>query len=543
MIQAWLCDSLKRIFPSSKPNPSPLRLDVARGEAFSFQVAVIIDTCMELGLRITCDPGIQAVVRRVGYVPLSRRSIDTSADEIEGDHVIPGLVPDPLFEDMNYSLPTTSANAYWISGKVDINCRPGLKKVRGALIPRPPIHEPAKTLTAEIQVHPLRIQPRHDFDVTHWFYADALCDWYKVDPWAAVFRQIVQPYMRNLVSHGQNVIYVPVFTPPLDGVKRPTQLLGVRRTGQNKYEFDWTHVSRWIKTAQQCGLEKFEWCHLFTQWGAKNAIRLYEKKRGEDVLLWDPDTSATGKTYRAFLAQYLPQLHQFLIREKILHQSLFHLSDEPHGNEHLENYRKARALLKELAPWMKVMDALSDIRFAQQKLVDMPIPSIRVAKQFWEKQIPCWHYFCCSPRGRYLNRLLETPLAKIRMAGWLFYRFQPQGFLHWGYNYWYKSQTRQLINPFFESDGLASPGWAHGDPFMVYPGPDGPIDSIRWEIFAESLQDYQLLQTLQVPPEALAKDLMDYNEFPKSVAWLRRQRRRLLCRASSGGHLLLQHID
>ena len=35
---------------------------------------------------------------------------------------------------------------------------------------------------------------------------------------------------------------------------------------------------------------------------------------------------------------------------------------------------------------------------------------------------------------------------------------------------------------------------------MIYPGKDGPIDSLRWEVFAESLQDYAILQTAAIDP-------------------------------------------
>ncbi|MBN1341979.1 MAG: DUF4091 domain-containing protein [Phycisphaerae bacterium] len=103
------------------------------------------------------------------------------------------------------------------------------------------------------------------------------------------------------------------------------------------------------------------------------------------------------------------------------------------------------------------------------------------------------------------------------------------GFLHWGYNYWYKSQTRQMIDPFTVSDGLAWPGWAYGDTFQVYPGPDGPIDSIRWEVFAESLQDYALLQTLGVDRNGpMLSALKDFDRFPKDARWFTSMRKRLL---------------
>jgi hypothetical protein len=529
MLRFWLQDSLVRVFPWSRPSPSRLRLDVARGERFSFQAAAIVTEKSLARIRVDCPPGIRATIRRVGFVPLFQRTPYTPASEIEGHARLPGLVPDPLFPDADACLPVHSASAWWISCETDPDGRPGRKRVRVTITPERE-HGGPRSLEAEVVVHPLRLQPRKGFDVTHWFYADALCDWYQVEPWSAGFWEIARPYFRNAVAHGQNTLYVPAFTPPLDGVKRPTQLLGVRRTGRDRYAFDWRHVERWVSTARACGFRKFEWGHLATQWGASHAIRVYEKKDGRDVLLWRPDAPAAGSPYRAFLGQYLPALRGFLGRHGLLGHSYFHLSDEPHGDEHLASYREARAMLRELAPWMPIMDALSEFRFAREGLVDVPVPEISRAKQFVDEGVPCWTYFCCAPLGRYLNRLLSTPLAKARMAGWLFWRFQHLGFLHWGYNYWYRKQTRQLIDPFLTNDGAGWPTWQAGDPFVVYPGENGPIDSIRWEVFAESLEDYRLLQTLGVPPASLAREFRDYDRFPRDPAWVRRRRRQLLAR-------------
>ena len=175
------------------------------------------------------------------------------------------------------------------------------------------------------------------------------------------------------------------------------------------------------------------------------------------------------------------------------------------------------------------MDALSDIRYGREKVTDMPVPSIRAALDFVAEGIPCWCYYCCGPRGRFVQRLLDTPLPKIRMNGWLFYRWPLKGFLHWGYNYWYQSQTRLKVDPYSVQDGLKWPGWAYGDPFQVYPGAEGPVDSIRWEVFAESLADYALLQTLGVPRDhPLLSDLKSFEDFPKCADWILAARRKLL---------------
>jgi hypothetical protein len=117
------------------------------------------------------------------------------------------------------------------------------------------------------------------------------------------------------------------------------------------------------------------------------------------------------------------------------------------------------------------------------------------------------------------------------MHGFLFYRWPFQGFLHWGYNYWYQSQTRTMIDPYTVQDGLKWPGWAYGDTFVVYPGPNGPVDSIRWEVFGESLQDYALLQTLDIDRDApLLQPIRSFEDFPRTEAWLRKAKHTLLTR-------------
>jgi len=527
-VKTWLATSLVRQFPLGKPGGrKTLIVRVARGSRVSFQAGIRVtgDWPVTVAASASAPAGLSVRVRRVGRVPMPHHNTRTPKGELDGIGLIPGYVPDPLFDENTATAVPGEITAFWFTVKVARDARPGEKKVRvrltvdGTKLPE---------MTATVFVSKVVVPKRKDFHVTHWFYADALCDWYKLEPFEESFWPVCRKYMRDVAEHGQDTLYVPVFTPPLDGVKRPTQLLGVKRLAGGRYRFDWRKVHRWIAEARRAGLTHFEWTHLFTQWGVEHAIRVYEDPSTER-LLWPPATGATSRTYRNFLSQFLPALERFLTRERLVNRSFFHVSDEPHGDAHRENYRKARAMLHELAPWMKVMDALSEIAFAREGLVDMPIPSIRVTKRFWKEKIPSWTYFCCGPRGKYLNRLFDTPLAKIRMSGWLFYRFRVLGFLHWGYNYWYKSQTREMIDPFTVSDGLKWPGWSHGDTFLVYPGPAGPIDSIRWEVFAESLQDYAILEGLGVDPDGkMLSSLQDFDRFPKDEAWHTRAMKKLL---------------
>lgn len=527
-MHTWVSSSLRRFYPTSPAESAQtLTLDAARGERVSFQaVCRSGEREQYINASASAPEGLKVLVRRVGYVPLPHHSTETPLEELDGAGHIPGYVPDPLLPDLEFLAGPQETHAFWITMLILPEAEPGSYPVTVAIA----VGAKRVTLTVTVNVHRAALPQRRDFPVTHWFYADALCDWYNVQPFEEAFWRVLDPYLANVVAHGQDTLYVPMFTPPLDGVKRPTQLLDVRHA-DGRYQFDWSFVRRWISAAQSHGISHFEWTHLFTQWGARYAIRIYEGHAETGTLLWPPETGATSETYRDFLGQFLPELERFLGTEGLTDHSFFHLSDEPHGDEHLANYREARDLLCELAPWMKVMDALSEIRFAREGLTDVPIPITATAPDFVRAGMPAWVYFCCGPRGRYLNRLLDTPLVKVRMSGWLFYRNQARGFLHWGYNYWYKRQTTKLIDPYVVSDGLSWPDWAHGDPFQVYPGPDGPVDSLRWEIFAESLQDYALLQAsnLALDDPALAA-IHDYADFPRDASWIALRRSELLAK-------------
>jgi hypothetical protein len=483
----------------------------------SFQLVLRLEDEERRVVRVEAEgpQGWSVRIRRVGYVPVRHHNTPNDVDT-DGVAQIPGYVPDPLFDETEMLLPQGETHAFWITVQPGKGV-PGEHRLRLRVILEN--GEPI-TRTVMVRLHGLVLEPRKGFAITHWFYADALIDWYKTNLFDDRFWRIFSAYARDVVTHGQDTLYVPVFTPPLDGVKRPSQLLDVKRTGADTYAFDWRDVKRYVDLAKAEGVAQFEWTHFFTQWGARHALRIYEGQGRSEHLLWDPETGATSVTYRAFLGQYLPALYRFLQQEEILDRSLFHVSDEPHV-EHLPQYRDDRELLRELAPWMSVMDALSDVDFGREGLTDMPIPSITKALDFEAAGIPSWCYYCCGPRGLYLNRLLDTPLPKIAMHGFLFYRWPFQGFLHWGYNYWYESQTRTLIDPYTVQDGKAwLRGWAYGDPFMVYPGSDGPVDSLRWEVFGESLQDYRLLQTLAIARDhPLFKPIHSFADFPKTAAW------------------------
>lgn len=536
-MKATITSSSIRHFPNTPPPKKGLAsIDAALNERFSFQLAAQSDTECRFAVTAEAPDGWNLRIRHVGLVPMPHHNTGMLEDPEDTDGIghIPGLVPDPLFDETEAFAGPGETVSFWFSVTPPPDAKPGKYSISAIITPNDrwdgtkPGGKPIKR-TVGITLHDLRIKPRSGFDVTHWFYSDCIIQRYGTDLFDERYWSLLEKYLDDIAQHGQNVIYVPLFTPPLDTDKLPSQLLKVTRKGGNRYAFDWSDVRRYVRTAKKCGISKFEWCHFFGQWGCKYALRIYEGQGKSEKLLWPKETPATDKAYRTFLEQLLPEFRAFLNEERILKKSLFHISDEPNGEEAKRNYLAAKTMMRELAPWMEFCDAVSHIDYGKEGVIDIPVPTIATALEFLDAGIDSWCYYCCGPRGAYLQHLLDTPLAKIAMHGFVFYRWPFKGFLHWGLNYWSKSQTRIPIDPFAVSDGDAwQSGWAYGDTFLVYPGENGPIDSIRWEVFAEAMQDYALLQTLGVAKDdPLLRPIKSFKDFPKAASWRTAMRKKL----------------
>jgi len=529
-VRYWLESSLKRVYPATPAGArKSLRLLAARNDQLSFQVCLRnldLEHEVKAELAVQAPKDVQVQVRRVGYVAQLHLNTVTPEDELDGLGHIPGYVPDPLYPETGTVLGPAETQSFWITVTVPPDAKPGPHQITLTLTLA---EKEKRSLSAVVEVQRFTIKPAKRFIVAHWFYADSLCDWYKVEPYEPRFWTVAEPYVANYLAHGNTMMFVPHFTPPVNGDHRAHQLLKLSIPKRGQYRFDFTDVHRWIKLAQRHGARQFFFSHLFTQWGARHAARIYRSNDDPDSRLWPLDTPATAKVYRDFLAQYLPKLHQFLSKEGILNRTYLQMSDEPYGDEAIANYRLAQAMVRELAPWARTIDAVSDVRFSKEGLTDLPIAGLTHAPEFVRENIRHCVYFCCGPRGRYLNRLFDTPLIKIRMSGWLFYRLAAAGFLHWGYNYWYRGNTPELLDPFVEQAYGLWPFIPYGDPFVVYPGKDGPLNSTRWEIFGESLRDYALLETAGIAPDdPRLAPIRSYEHFPKTEAWLRSQRNRIV---------------
>jgi hypothetical protein len=540
VIETKCVSSLAKVFPDEELMEDTFSIASAfKNEVFSFQVAYraqhVSRAIRDLNIQIESELSDQISVRLIGLVP---SELPCYPDQDE--HVLrstPGLYPDPLFPmDSNrgvHAVPN-QWRSIWITVALNGTVKAGKYPIRIMF------QDESNNLLSE-QVVELEILnaelPKQKLIHTEWFHTDCIATHYRVDMFSEAHWVLIEKYVMTAVQHGMNMLLTPLFTPPLDtkeGGERPTvQLIEVDKQGES-YTFGFERLRQWIDMGNRSGIEYFEFSHLFTQWGAKHAPKIMATENGVLTRIFGWDTDAMGDSYKGFLRQFLPALVRFVEENNLEKRSYFHISDEP-GLEHLPWYTSAYEIMNEYVGQFPIIDALSDYTFYEKGLVSNPIPANNHIEPFLSKGTEnLWTYYCCAQYEQVSNRFFCMPSARNRIIGMQMYKYKIAGFLHWGYNFWYSQFSATPIEPFETTDaGCAFPS---GDSYLVYPGEEGPIESIRLKVFYEALQDMRALElfeslvgraeTIRFLEEGLA-DEITFDVYPRDQKWLLSIRERL----------------
>lgn len=521
--------SLTKVFANQELKDREVKKGSALlNETYSFQIAFKSTMLMkDIRVEVNSDLKEMISIRSVGLVP-SEFPCYHDHDELILTSA-PGLYPDPLYPiEANHSLTAFPGQwrAIWVTVDLQGEANPGghlievnFEKANGECL---------GTEIFELEVVGAEL-PEQTLIHTEWFHTDCLATHYQVEIFSEEHWLRIGQFVQTAAKHGMNMILTPLFTPPLDtavGGERPTvQLVDVEKSGE-KYHFRFDKLKRWIDLCRNSGIRYFEFSHFFTQWGAKHAPKIvgYENEELKQLFGWNTD--AAGLEYREFLQQFLPSLLDFIQQNGVEEQVFFHVSDEPHLDQ-VETYQNASKILQEYVKDFPVIDALSDYTFYEKGLVKTPIPATNHIQPFLENNVEnLWTYHCCSQYKKVANRFFNMPSFRNRVLGIQFYKFNIAGFLHWGYNFWYAQFSIKPIDPFKNTD--ANYGFPSGDAFLVYPGEDGPVESIRLEVLYDALQDLRALQLLEslVGREQVLELLEEgldgeitFDHYPKDQEW------------------------
>lgn len=394
-----------------------------------------------------------------------------------------------------------------------------------------------KTVTVKTEIADTQLNEQ-SLICTHWFHADCLADFYNVSVFSEEHWKYIENFMKAANAHGINFILTPLFTPPLDtevgGERTTVQLVDVKRHNY-QYTFGFEKLKRWIDLAFSCGMKYIEFSHLYTQWGAAHAPKIMAETTDGYKRIFGWETNAHGKRYEEFLRQFAKALIEFIDEEGIRDKVMFHTSDEP-STENIFKYRKSAKLMKELFGEFKTIDALSSYIFYKTGLIKTPVPGIEHIEDFAGKVPELWTYYCCGPYKENMpNRFMAMPSLRNRVMGFIMYKYDVKGFLHWGLNFYNTQYSKKHINPFEVTD--AGGNFPAGDSFVLYPAEDGTaLASLRFKVFHDAIQDFEALrllekkigreETLKILENGLEKPLSN-KEYPHSEQWLIEKRKEI----------------
>jgi len=125
-----------------------------------------------------------------------------------------------------------------------------------------------------------------------------------------------------------------------------------------------------------------------------------------------------------------------------------------------------------------------------------------------------WWYVCTGPKAPYPTLFIDHNAIELRIWLWMTWKWNVEGILVWESNYWNSSAAfvaPEMQNPWTDPMGYVGgyshqPGhvafWGNGHGRFIYPPNrdisndkskylDGPVNSIRWEMLREGIEDFE----------------------------------------------------
>lgn len=476
------------------------RVTALKGEHFAYQFVLNSNNIVyqaKCEIKSDLEEGIEAYF--VDYAVMDY-AYPRNADD---DYITKenGIMPDiliPLKEKDNI-IYVDSLTTIWIDVNIPENCKPGIYTVIFKVKSLTESDYEGFEVFEVMKIRVLDVElPEQKTLYTQWFHTDCIASIHNVEIYSEQHWELIDKYMKMAKDVGMNMILTPIVTPHLNvlkGSSRPNVQLVDINENEDGYTFDFTKLKRWVELTKKNKIEYYEMAPLFTQWGLEYTPNIVVKSKEGTYSKFGWHVSSGDKSYQEFIKAFLTELMKFLEAEGIDKNTYFHLSDEP-GKADFEKYKYAYQLVKPLIGDCKIMDACSHYDFFSAGLMDIPVACTNEIKDFLDKDVKSlFAYYCCTGVKGVSNRLMSMPSYRNRIIGIQMYKYNIEGFLHWGYNFYYSKRSEYVVNPF--SCSSAGRAYPSGDSFSVYPGTNGPLYSMRALVFKDALQDIELLKLLE----------------------------------------------
>lgn len=476
-VHVWVASPMEKIFTDTQPphqTRTVVSLSAAKGEYESFQIVLRPQEGQELSIERLEFTDQTSILRPIPPENISARLVAyVKVSEPSHNEKVKGMFPDPLIPFKPCLIKDT--RSFWITVKVPEDASAGKYDSSVKIIAED--NKVVAEVPIALQVWDFALPGNPPALVNAWgLYEKPFRRYYDAN-----FGEMLAKYKQNLWAHRiTHLAYPPTDIP----VPKVTVL------EDGKVSIDYSKFDKAVEENVKHGMNALD-VPVPGRWSRK-----------EREVKWDYPLEVVGKI--------LGDFEKHLAEQGWLDMSYTFLIDEPGRNDFAE-VKKVYGFLKSAAPGLKRrcdFEYGASGRAAPGKklvahyrdlagYVDIWVPHIDgVDYEFLSQRQKLgeqvWWCLWCGAGHPYPQFLIDYPGIDCRVPFWTLWKYGVTGFAYWTVNWW----PEHPFDVFKDAERFEGAGGANGDGLMIYPGKDGPIDSIRWELIRDGFEDYEYLALL-----------------------------------------------
>ncbi|EHY91143.1 LOW QUALITY PROTEIN: putative carbohydrate binding protein,alpha-galactosidase family protein,BNR/Asp-box repeat protein [Saccharomonospora azurea NA-128] len=420
--------------------------------------------------------------------PLPQDSVTVRYPQFIPDEVRGGVVADPLREVDTVDVGKGRNQAAWITVEIPAGTAPGA--YTGDVVVRDASGELGRwPLRVDVPDVALRDMEDRPFVLDLWAHPDAVADHLGVEPWSEGHWKGLRPYLEDLADHGQRVVDVAITEDPWmvqhEGEWRPQTWSHYRSTVEwrwdgSEFTFDYTAFDRYVEESREAGIDGAIHAFAMLQFQGSELLHYTDTRTGERVR---EEVGLGDARYREAWTAFLRDFRAHLEEKGWFEQTRLAFDERP-----AETMEVAFDVIADADPaWsdkialaansLAEADISEYVSFNYSFLDDVPDELIQRRRADGQPTLFYTYYEPQTP-----NTVTASPPVSTRALGWVVEQRDLDGYLRWTYNSWPEDVYR---DPSFR--------YGQGDEYLVYPGADGPVSSVRWEVFRDGQDDAEVL--------------------------------------------------
>lgn len=463
----WAESENRKVLPSTTPpknkKAEPLSISAAGGEYESFQLIFTPNRDLkDVNWSWNAPTGpaplsaAQLRCRNVEWIPIEKTT---------GPYGHTGLNPDPLTDALPCQIEKGQNQAFWFTLHIPPNQPAG---IYSAILKLTIEEKQAAEIPLTLTVRNFSIPTKPSIETRSQFRSQLV-----LNREQGGREEVLTHYMQNFYAHRTEC--------------HPPGRFNLRLNDQ-RAELNMDECIQYLHLAKKLGSTRLFIPCLWIEHGGSHKMPRNAKWQGITIFEND-EMTALNPAFEALFRDFMTQLCQRLRSEELFIRPTVKFIDEPVFSDPatINGIKTLATLMLDIEPQLTIRTA-----------ANYPHPDLTGLIKYWNLHTDAWdrnqHYIEAARKaGCFISvynnavNLPEHRFLRVRLWPWLLWKYQVDGsYSWWGTVCW----RGEAVDPW--TAGKSNSG------ILLYPPrtpeENGPIDSIRWELLREGLEDYEYMR-------------------------------------------------